>query len=238
MEKLREYETFETVSEMDEYICKVLTHFDLKENERKLLWLLSAHSCKFVGVSFLKLSSMAEALKVSKKTVQRALTQLKELGIIKRIKTIRPVSGGFGASLTIISPLDLATREEASEPVSENASEQKNRKEAFSFKAFSKDIQYIRHQREIDFSYLTEFVPSEFIETVKPFFNAEEAFTLWGKAEACSKRYAPEVINILDPAIRAFKASVLAYKKKRVRKSFGAYFGVHSLESLLLSKEE
>jgi hypothetical protein len=42
--------------------------------------------------------------------------------------------------------------------------------------------------------------------------------------QAVSKKYAPSVFNIVEPAIRAFKASVLAYKRKRIRKSFGAYF--------------
>lgn len=223
MDKLRQYETFSSVDQMDEHISKVLAHFELSKNERELLWLLSGHSVKFVGVSFLKLDSMAKALEVSKKTIQRALKSLSDLGIIKRIRTIRPVRGGFGASLTLICPVELTTREEATEPTPERPQEQSGSKETFSFKAFSKDIKYIR-QQEIDYSFLTEFVPSEFIRVVKPFVSPEEAYSLWGKAQVCAKRYAPAVMDIIEPAVRAFKASVTAYKFNRIQKSFGAYF--------------
>ncbi|UOQ43730.1 hypothetical protein MUN89_17870 [Halobacillus salinarum] len=98
------------------------------------------------------------------------------------------------------------------------------RRETFNLKAFNKDLKYIRQQEELDFSYLTEFVPQEFIQAVKPFVKAEEAFSLWGKVQAVSKRMAPEVMEIIEPAIRAFKSSVMAYKMKRVKKGFGAYF--------------
>ncbi|KZR56953.1 helix-turn-helix domain-containing protein [Pseudobacillus badius] len=225
MQELRQYETFESVSEMDEYISKVFTHFELKKIERELLWLLAGHSVKFIGVSFLKLDTMAEALKVSKRTIQRALKALGELGIINRVRTIRPKRGGFGSSITQICPVELSIREEAPEPAPEGIKEPSQGKETFSFKAFSKDIKYIRQEVEIDYSYLEAFgIPTQFIDTVKPFVTPEEAFSLWGKVNAVADRHAPAVINIIKPAIEAFKASVLAYKQKRVRKSFGAYF--------------
>ncbi|TCP28781.1 helix-turn-helix protein [Scopulibacillus darangshiensis] len=224
MESLREYSQFDTVKEMDEFISKVLAHFDLKKTERELLWIIAGHSCKFIGVSFLKLASMAKAMGVSKKTIQRALKALSELGIIKRIRTLRPVRGGFGASITVICPVDLSTREEANEPAPEGTQEPKKKKEAFPFKAYSKDIKYIRQPESIDYTYLEEWLPQEFIKAVKPFVSPEEAFSLWGKVQVASKRYAPSVINVLEPAIRAFKASVLAYKARRIKKSFGGYF--------------
>ncbi|WP_406866888.1 helix-turn-helix domain-containing protein [Priestia megaterium] len=222
--QLREYETFKTVKEMDNFICEALEALELSETERKLLWLIAGHSCKFVGVSWLKVASMAKTLEVSSKTIQRALKNLKELGIIKRVRTIRPVSGGFGASLTIICPMELSYREIAQELDSSTVEEQKQKKETFLFKAFKKDLKYLRHQGEIDFSYLVQFVPKEFVESVRPFVSPQEAFSLWGKVHVASKRFAPSVINIIEPAISAFKASVLAYKSKRIKNSFGAYF--------------
>jgi hypothetical protein len=44
------------------------------------------------------------------------------------------------------------------------------------------------------------------------------------KVKIVAKKYAPSVFDNVEPAIRAFKASVLDYKTKRIKKSFGAYF--------------
>lgn len=235
MQSLREFETFETVSELNEYIHNVLTQFDLKNTERELLLLLGRYSVKFVGVSFLKLDSMAELLGVSKRTIQRALKALGELGIIKRVRTIRPKRGGFGSSLTLICPLELSIRSEGETPELESTEGLSQEKETFSFKAFIKDIKNIR-QKEIDYTYLEAYgVPAQFISAVKPFIDPEEAFSLWSKTQVVATRYAPDVLDIVEPAIQAFKASVTAYKCKKIKKSFGAYFwgalqGVFSVE--------
>lgn len=138
MEKLRDYQTFDTVSEMDSYISEVLAHFELKTIERELLWLLAGHSVKFIGVSFLKLDSMASALGVSKRTIQRALKVLQEFGVIKRIRTIRPKRGGFGSALTIICPVDLSTREEAQEPAPKSPEEPTQQKRNIFFQSIFK----------------------------------------------------------------------------------------------------
>nr|MDH3162331.1 helix-turn-helix domain-containing protein [Bacillus licheniformis] len=227
MQSLRDYETFETVSEMDEYISKVLAHFELKKTERELLWLLAGHSVKFIGVSFLKLDSMASALGVSKRTVQRALKVLGELGIINRVRTLRPVRGGFGASITQICPVELSTRSESETPEETKEEEPFQKKETFSFKAFKKDLKTLRQPKkkiEVDYTFLEAFgVPAHFIDIVKPFVSPEEAYSIWGKAQVLAKRYAPDVTEIIEPVVRAFKASVTAYKFNRIKKSFGSY---------------
>ncbi|MFT4417054.1 transcriptional regulator [Fredinandcohnia humi] len=235
MKQLRQYETFESVSDMDNFIGEALEVLELVELDRKLLRLLAGHSCKFVGVSFLKVQTMADTLEVSYKTAQRALKRLKDIGIIQRVRQLRAVSGGFGSSLTIIRPIVLTYRTEATEPAPEGSEKVSQKSETFFLKAFQKDIKTIRQQEELDYTYLEEFVPQEFIQTAKPFVSAQEVFSLWGKVQVVSKRVAPAVIEILEPAIRAFKASVLAYKSRRVKKSFGAYFwgtltGVFSVE--------
>lgn len=245
MHELRKYESFKSVSEMDRYVNKVLEVLELTELDRSLLRLLAGHSCKFIGVSFLKVQTMASKLGVSYKTAQRSLKRLKELEVIKRVRTLRVVSGGFGASITIISPNGLTQRKKVEKPTPEPAQGPSGRKETFLFKAFLKDLKNLRqpaHDNQIDYTYLTEWIPEEFIQVVKPFVNAEEAFSLWGKVHMSSKKYAPSVQDILEPAIRAFKASVLAYKSRRIKQSFGAYFwgtlsGVFSVEQRKVHSE-
>ncbi|MGG4267272.1 hypothetical protein [Peribacillus simplex] len=135
----------------------------------------------------------------------------------------------------------MTQRKEAEKPTPEPAQEPSKRKETFLFKAFLKDLKNLRHQAEIDYTYLQEWLPKEFIETVKPFVSPEEAFSLWGKVQVSSKRYAPDAIEILEPAIRAFKASVVAFKSRRIKQSFGAYFwgtlvGVFSVEQRKINR--
>lgn len=224
MNELRKYESFASVSEMDDFLGQALEVLLLSELERKLIRLLAGYSCKFVGVSFLKVNSIAEALKVSYKTAQRSLMKLKDIGLIKRVKTIRPVKGGFGSSLTVICPIELTYRLEPVMSAPEPAHEGSVSKETFSFKAFTKDLIHLRQLTEMDYSYLEESLPQEFIQVVKPFVNPEEAYSLWSKAQAVSRKYAPDVLEICEPAIRAFKASVWAYKQGKVKGSFGGYF--------------
>ncbi|KUF21977.1 Lrp/AsnC family transcriptional regulator [Bacillus sp. G1(2015b)] len=231
MNCIREYETFNSVFEMDSFISEALSYFELTEIERRLLRLLAGYSVKFIGVSFLKVASMADALEVSSKTIQRALKRLKEFGIIKRVRTLRPKRGGFGASLNIICPVALSYRstseEEAPEQELQEVKQASKRKETFFLKAFPKDLKELRLQTkaELDYTYLSEFVPEDFTQAVKPFLRAEEAFSLWGKAQAVARKYAPEVEELTEPAIRAFKSSVFAQKTSRIKGgNFGAYF--------------
>lgn len=138
MQSLREYESFESISEMDDFVSTALEVLELTELDRKLLRLLAAHSCKFIGISFLKVQTMADKLGVSYKTVQRALKRLKEIGIIQRVRQLRKVSGGFGASLTIIRPIELSYREEAPEEAPESTQEPSRKKETFFLKHLKK----------------------------------------------------------------------------------------------------
>jgi len=225
MQELRKYQSFNSVQEMDCFISEALEIIELSKIERNVLWLLAGHSCKIAGVSWLKVQTIADALEVSYKTIQRALKSLKNIGIVKRVRTLRSVSGGFGASITIICPVDLSYREEALNLDNSTIGAYKPKSETFYLKAFTKDLKELRQQGKLDFTYLESFgVPKLFVETVRPFVSAEEAYTLWGKVQVASKKFAPSVENIVEPAIKAFKASVLAYKMKRIKGSFGGYF--------------
>lgn len=242
MNELRKYQSFETVQGMDCFISDALEVLPLSKTERDVLWLLAGHSCKVIGVSWLKVQTIADALEVSYKTAQRALKRLKDFGIVKRVRTLRAVSGGFGASITIICPVDLTYREEPSNPDCSSIGAYKPKSETFYLKAFNKDLKELRQQAELDYSYLESFgVPARFIDTVKPFINVEEAYSLWGKVQVASKRHAPAVENIIEPAIKAFKSSVMAYKMKRIKGSFSGYFfgalsGVFSIEQRKVNK--
>jgi predicted transcriptional regulator len=229
MEKLRQYSHFNSVKEMDQVVNQALSTFELKENERSVLFTLSQYSCKFIGVSYLKTDSLSDLLGVSRRTIQRALKRLSELGIIRRMKQYRKVSGGYGASITIILPLEchiaLSPCEGVTEQATEGAQELFNENDTFISKANNQELIKERKQNELDHTYLTNsIIPVSFINAVKPFFSsAKEIYSLWGKVLLASSKYAPDVQELTEVGVSAFKQTVFASKMGKIKKSFRGY---------------
>lgn len=104
-EYLSQYESFNSVQEMDQHVEQhIQRHFyDLTESERAIVFKLSSHSLEHTGACHLKASTIADALEISTKTVYRAITKLESLGIIKKVITTKK-KGGRGANIYIILP--------------------------------------------------------------------------------------------------------------------------------------
>lgn len=231
MKELRKYESFQSVSDMDKAIDKALKEFDLKDSERAVLFKLAQFSCKFVGVSYLKNDTLAQAVGFSKRTVQRSLKRLAELGIITRIEQKREKAGGYGAFITVINPsechLVVSPCQEAEKTCGASFEKVTIESETISFQANSfKELKERKEEIELDLTYIeNSHIPQGFISTVKPFINsAKEVYLLWGKVLLASKKYAPDVLNIEEVAIQAFKQSIFVKKMRRIRKSFKGYF--------------
>ncbi|MGS0908409.1 replication/maintenance protein RepL [Staphylococcus sp. MSU001] len=102
---LEEYTTFESIQAMDntvrQYNTKISkTHFET-------LNLLKQYSCKVIGVSHIKIKTMANQLKKSVATVKRHIKYLKDNGFITIINTFRMKQGGKGANTYAINPIDV-----------------------------------------------------------------------------------------------------------------------------------
>ncbi|WP_192825562.1 helix-turn-helix domain-containing protein [Bacillus pacificus] len=227
MKKLRQYESFQSVAEMDNTIDKTLQKYKLKDSERVILVKLSQYSCKFVGVSYMKNQTLADSVCCSKRTVQRALKRLSELGIITRIEQKRTKTGGYGAFICVINPfechLKLSSCREAESPCEDSTEEQTEENKTVIPKA---NLQELNKRNDLDVSYLNNsHIPTEFINTVKPFISsAKEVYSLWGKVVLAQRKYAPDLLDYTEIAIQAFKQSVFAKKMRRIRKGFKGYF--------------
>ncbi|OXE89971.1 replication/maintenance protein RepL [Staphylococcus epidermidis] len=102
---LEEHTTFESIQAMDntvrQYNAKISkTHFET-------LNLLKQYSCKVIGVSHIKIKTMANQLKKSVATVKRHIKYLKNNGFITVINTFRMKQGGKGANTYAINPIDV-----------------------------------------------------------------------------------------------------------------------------------
>ncbi|QYA43649.1 helix-turn-helix domain-containing protein (plasmid) [Macrococcoides bohemicum] len=102
---LKDYQTFETVKDMDATIYEY--NKELNASLYETLRLLSQYSCKVVGVSHIKVKTIADRLDVSIATVKRRIKALKELGMITVINTFRRVKGGKGANAYVINTAEM-----------------------------------------------------------------------------------------------------------------------------------
>lgn len=100
--KLEQYINFESLEELNHHVKQHVKNNQLNDTQYRLLTILSQHSVKYLGASYLKLNTLAGLLDVSKRTVQRNLKALIELGIIKKVFTLRLISGGSGSNIYVI----------------------------------------------------------------------------------------------------------------------------------------
>src|SRR5699024_1316646 len=100
--KLDQYINFDYLDELNHHVSLHVKNNSLTDTQYKLLTILSQHSVKYLGASYLKLDTLASLLEVSKSTVQRSLRALVGLSVITKKHTFRPISGGYGATIFVI----------------------------------------------------------------------------------------------------------------------------------------
>lgn len=217
MEKIQRYQTHDSLEELNKTVTGWLGAHNWKETDREVLWLLSAHSLKVLGVSWLKTQSIADELGLSYKTIQRSLKRLQEAGAIKRIPAYRLKRGGYSSWVTQIlpySPHEESTREEAQKPQPEPAPEDSEQTEAF----------HSNLKKGLQLGELKKHVSKQFIREAKPYITPSEILELWNKSKVLAHEYAPSVKNWVSRAVSAFRCSVIAYKQGLIEKTFKGYF--------------
>ena len=80
-EYLAQYETFDSVQEMNQHVEEHIQqqYYELTESERAIVYKLASHSLNYPGVCHLKASTIADSLEISTKTVYRAIKKLESL---------------------------------------------------------------------------------------------------------------------------------------------------------------
>src|SRR5699024_1102139 len=90
--KLKQYETFDTVADMDERIyeyIELLRNDEQPESVIEVLLFLGLSSLRITGVSFAKYQTIADSIGKSYRTVIRAMNTLADFGMIDRIPTVK-----------------------------------------------------------------------------------------------------------------------------------------------------
>lgn len=246
-----DYATFDSMGEMREAVnthVKTVEESDLRPNMKKklvrLLDFLRDNSRTYLGLSFKKQRVIADFFGVKKAdTVGEWFKKLAELGCVKVIATKRSRTMHQTANFVQIMPVEKAVEQEVSED---------NRVQDTGYKADkSGDLEYksipntksknnkqrYNHEpkeintEELDATYTHEFVPSEFVQTVKPYINnAIKIETYWNKFAMAVKQVNKHTGDDLsertltDIAVSAFKQVVR--KKRKIRDMVGYFYGV------------
>lgn len=245
LKKLGEFQTFKSEEELTDHVDWFVRHNYVPKSALRVLRLIEWHAKGHLGACWLKVSTICEKLSLSDSTVRRATRKLVELGILEKVPVTREHTGGDGANIYVIkkqetdfvndSADDRAEVTERQEPETQEKSTGEREKPKTKYVYLKRVIKnqnikdYDISLEHLDHTFVRDFVPQEFIETVKPFFDdAFEIENLWKKVVICVKKFAGEFHHeekeIVEAATKAFKQSILSMKERRIQKEFGGYF--------------
>lgn len=248
---IQKYQSFQTVEEMDQSVRGFLYKYkaELSEGTLAVLHLIWKHSVKVVGVSFAKYEYIAEQVRLSKRTVIRAVKLLEERGIIKKIPTTR-VNGKQGVNLLVIQAFETIdsiktnmSPQDVTVHVTPNKTENKQSSLCENKPKERNDVMEAREPslQELDTSYLPESIPDEFKNVAKPFFNAVDIYKLWNRVLIAFNKLGDGKIiyDYIDCIVGAFKQTVFAKKMGKIHSTFEGYFYrvVHETLTVKLRQE-
>lgn len=246
-----DYATFKSMREMREAVnahVKTIEESDLRPNmKRKLVRLLDFlrdNSRKYFGLSYKKQRVIADFFGVKKSdTIGEWLKKLAEFGCVKVIATKRSRTMHQTANFVQIMPVEEAAVQEVSEDnrVQDTVYEaDKNGAQEDKIIPNTKSInnkqRYTHEPKEIktgdlDATYTHEFVPQEFVNTVKSYINnAVQIETYWNKFATAIRQvnqHTGDDLNeksLTNLAIAAFKQVVR--KKRKIRDMVAYFYGV------------
>lgn len=237
MNYLNEYAMFDSVKEMDEAINLHIrrNQYELNETDRDVLMMLSRYSVKYKGAAHLKIDTIAAAIGKSGRTVQRSLRKLERLNIIERKEFIRKKSGGHGANIYIILPVDVAAdmsdREDTDKPNDSNEEKADDQAETISLlsdknNTVPETAEQAKQAKpnkptedEMIKRSLRNAIPAPVYDALSPFFNGRELYKVYGillRAKAkISRTITLEAYH--ERYIDAFYNVIRLYKNGRVR---------------------
>ncbi|MFD1359116.1 hypothetical protein ACFQ4X_14445 [Fictibacillus halophilus] len=215
---------------------------------------LSQYSVVVPGVANAKIGTLVSACAgkqggISRATFVRMLRKAKSTGFLKIHKTYR-THGGFAHNVFVFHPIavsdetQMTHREEIKTP--SGSKEEPTQSAPESMNLFSnlenkdinlrqeKSVSITHHQpkstpqlKDLDYTFVPDNVPKEFIQTVKPFFDrATEIYNFWHKALTAYQKFNFETpLEHFTPiVIDAFKTTVFHYKHRKIKTSFMQYY--------------
>src|SRR5699024_2574857 len=234
-----EYQNFESINEMDQTVKQFNTKISKPHYET--LKLLKQYSCKIIGVSHLKIETMAQTLNKSIRAIHRHIRYLKDNGFITVANTSRKKSGGKVANIYILNNVE---QQKAHQKKNESYREQvKNtvktqQAQAFEYIKVKKQTMYSLKLLTTLFSSTTRrykrmrnklrlerienikaanfdnhSVPDRVYKLFKPFFTDAQLTTLYKTAINSLKTFDLDAEQQMDAIIYGMESLVKAMKR-------------------------
>lgn len=226
IQTFKSLQSFGSIDELNEsikYAYKNLSQY-MTPTSLKILGLLSKYSVKYLGVSFLSKSTIADELNVDIRTVRRSIRQLEELGLItsyrlKRTTGDKRESSSAVVLTKLVSIITLPKCPSINQSIS-------NKKELKIITNTTKaSAQVASNDSLIKKGLMTKLPqPLQFLEH---FFGMEEIYKICGTIFKAKKAGNGKDIQIEDYASEYYNAilSVLnSYKRNKIKSLHGVLY--------------
>ena len=237
MHYLAEYQTFETTQQLNNAIYEHIKRnsYDLNETDRATLKTIARYAVKFAGAAHLKAAPLAHLIGKSEMTARRVLAKLADVGIVRKVATLRKVNGGKGANIIIINPVkpvestagntfanddqsNVSTREVADKPteskveITENVTEPSN-----SIKQLKNNNTLL--ETSTPANALKNSLPSDIYDAMSRYFNAEDIYKYYGILLRAKRSINRDIIieDNAEPFVSAFNNAVMKAKRGILR---------------------
>lgn len=233
IDKLRPHQSFESADDMLKAVEVHIRTHHLNESAIRVLRFISGRAKAVAGAAWLKVRTIAEAeiVGVSERTVRRALKRLSDAGIITIHRQMRDKMGGCGASIYVINPVDVSASVRA-QMTGRGGDE---RPQGTSIKPADPPVKKVFVKKApinngtlrteaLDKSFTSGIIPAKFRDLVGRYWNdALRIAHLYTRAIIATRKLGLPTVND-DIAIEAFKQSIQALKRGKIRGSFDGYF--------------
>ncbi|WP_336866943.1 hypothetical protein [Peribacillus frigoritolerans] len=242
IENFKDYSKFSSIKEFNNTIEMFLAEHkkDFTKGELVAFKRLVRFSAKYVGVANAKIGTLVKAINeklngfgVSRSTFERMLRKAKDLGILSVENTAKS-KGGKGHNVYIFNTIDVLKEkkltycENPGKPCDSKSEDTYFEEETSNLlKTSKKKNLNIRKDVDLDSSFTASYVPKEFIQAVKPFFDHAAVIEDFWKSVFLDTKAISHIVEqdtITYTAINAFKQAIRGYKRGKVKTNLVCYF--------------
>jgi len=242
IENFKDFSQFSSIKEFNTTIEMFLADHKKEFTKGELIAFkrLVRYSAKYAGVANAKIATLVKAshdkangFGVSRSTFERMLKKAKELGILT-IKHTAKTKGGKGHNVYVFNKFEVLNSsklkdcQDHEKPCESKAESSRSEAETTNLLKTNilKNIK-TRKQGSLDSTFTASYVPNEFIQAVKPFFDDAATIEDFWKSvyldtKAISHLFEPETITYI--AINAFKQAIRSYKRGKIQTNVVRYF--------------